>query len=361
MFGMTYAVVALTKELEIGKNGQLVTAGTGEMVKTTATGAQVHFEPSELAQRKLRAYHEGNRDLQTRSFEAGDIIGYIPVEDAEAAWDVASFGAVMTVTLTDVVDNKERQVTIDRNDAYRYVETETEPKGTFYYFVKREGHPNETYTVDCYENELKCSIITDQDLEDVNCFSPEATVRSKAKGVIAMKDLQVGDEILASGGKYETVYSIPHADSSRPQVFLQIKSDVADNVAIELSDDHLIYVYGKKHPFPASEIKVGDYLVDSNGSATKVTMISKVLRKGIYAPLTPSGTMIVDGVQVSSYALIQHGTSSPEYTEWMGIRWWSQNDFARLYATPHRWYWMYISPMLDLNPPRNEDGIWSHM
>jgi len=48
---------------------------------------------------------------------------------------------------------------------------------------------------------------------------------------------------------------------------------------------------------PASIVKIGDALQ----SGDIVTGINRVTRTGVYAPFTPSGTLVVNGVNVSSY------------------------------------------------------------
>jgi hypothetical protein len=52
-------------------------------------------------------------------------------------------------------------------------------------------------------------------------------------------------------------------------------------------------------------LKVGDFLLDSEDTFCEIISINKVLKKGIYAPLTKNGTLIVNGFKVSCYASTQ--------------------------------------------------------
>ena len=53
---------------------------------------------------------------------------------------------------------------------------------------------------------------------------------------------------------------------------------------------------------PAWHLKVGDALTDGpSGKTVAIVSIRSVRSKGAYAPFTPSGTIVVDGVLASSF------------------------------------------------------------
>jgi hypothetical protein len=134
------------------------------------------------------------------------------------------------------------------------------------------------------------------------CFSGETTVVTKSKGVIAMKHLKIGDLVMVAGSKFEQVYSFGHHDSLGVSEFLII------NEKLELSPDHMIGVHGKGF-VPASTIKLGDMLVSGAGTIAEVTSIQKKKRKGMFAPFTPSGELMVGNILVSSYVTLQPHSS----------------------------------------------------
>jgi Hint module len=67
---------------------------------------------------------------------------------------------------------------------------------------------------------------------------------------------------------------------------------------LEISVKHLILVERKdqKYHIPASDVRVGDIL-----SGQQVESIQLVTRRGVYAPLTQSGEILVNGFVASNY------------------------------------------------------------
>lgn len=134
------------------------------------------------------------------------------------------------------------------------------------------------------------------------CFSGETTVVTENKGVVAMKHLQIGDFVMVAGNKFEEVYSFGHYDSTGVSEFVII------NEMLELTPDHMIGMHGKGF-VPASTIKLGDMLVSVAGTIAEVTSIQKKKRKGMFAPFTPSGELMVGNILVSSYVTLQPHSS----------------------------------------------------
>jgi hypothetical protein len=52
-------------------------------------------------------------------------------------------------------------------------------------------------------------------------------------------------------------------------------------------------------------VKVGDVLDTVDGKEARVIVIQKVVRTGLYAPFTPSGTLVVNGLKASSFVSFQ--------------------------------------------------------
>ena len=148
------------------------------------------------------------------------------------------------------------------------------------------------------------------------CFSERTTVQVKGKGTVSMKNVQVGDYVMSSPQGdtyvYDQVYALGHYDPDTKTEFLQVSTDNGHQV--ELTKEHLIYLEGKNHPARADSIKIGDVLQSQDAiNGVKVIHIKKVQRKGLYAPMTTSGTLLVDGIKASSYIALQKNTA--EYVE----------------------------------------------
>jgi len=164
------------------------------------------------------------------------------------------------------------------------------------------------------------------------CFSANMMVDVKNKDGITvltpLKELRLGDLIQVPGGKWEPIYSFGHYHSTQSAEFLQVQT-FHDNVTniLEISPDHMIYILGTY--VSASVLKVGDELSmdGSNGTKARITSITTVTRRGVYAPFTPSGTLLVNGIHVSAYVVML------DSAHWLDDQW-----LAHAYKAPHRWY-----------------------
>jgi len=140
------------------------------------------------------------------------------------------------------------------------------------------------------------------DSTPVGCFSGNSmiVVSKKQNGdfgtPIAMKDLRLGDLVLVDQNRYEKVYSFAHYHTTIETEYIQLLPS-----QLEMTPQHLVFVQGYQEPIPASSVRVGDVLVGS----TQVTKIRVILCQGMYAPLTPSGTIVVNGAMASNYITLK--------------------------------------------------------
>jgi hypothetical protein len=111
-----------------------------------------------------------------------------------------------------------------------------------------------------------------------------------------MDTLQIGDFARAGKDQFSRVISFIHLDRDLKTEYLQIHADGLQ-MPLEVSPDHLVFL--KNTPVRASQVKVGDMLGER-----KVTRVKSVKRRGVYAPVTESGDIVVSGVLVSSYAAV---------------------------------------------------------
>jgi hypothetical protein len=127
-----------------------------------------------------------------------------------------------------------------------------------------------------------------------------------------MGDLAVGDYVMTGKGHYQPVYAFGHYHKTMSAEFLQLHFVInSKKNVLEITREHLIYVGGKNHPIPARAVSVGDELVTdlAAGTSILVTKISHVQRKGVFAPLTADGSVVVNGVVASSYITLQGHSS----------------------------------------------------
>ena len=137
----------------------------------------------------------------------------------------------------------------------------------------------------------------------VLCFSGDCEVQVENKGSVKMIDLAIGDAVKVAHNKYEPVYSFGHRNDEASAEFLQIVTE-GNRKPLEISKDHMVNIEGGRS-VPASMVNMGDMLVTASGDLVAVSVIRNVVRKGIYAPFTESGSIIVNGIAASNYVAYQ--------------------------------------------------------
>jgi len=111
-----------------------------------------------------------------------------------------------------------------------------------------------------------------------------------------MDSVSIGDATKGPSGP-DTVVNWIHRDTTATTQFLTITTD---NGILEVSPKHLIYLNGE-YKF-ADRSKIGDFLTTSDNKPAKITDISTFYDVGVYAPITNSGELFVNGFRVSCYA-----------------------------------------------------------
>ena len=140
------------------------------------------------------------------------------------------------------------------------------------------------------------------------CFSAKATVsvKSPISGEIVktpMSRLQVDDLVMVASDKFQRVYGFSHKKDSHIAKFLQIYLEGV-NDPLEMTPSHLAFVAGKNEPVPASQLKVGDRLHNIvHGEMEIIKIISVTRDDGLYSPLTFDGTIVVNDLLMSTYAM----------------------------------------------------------
>lgn len=137
-------------------------------------------------------------------------------------------------------------------------------------------------------------------------------------GQKTLASLGPGDRVLALTGSGHIVLSrvllFLHQDHESRSTFLVLATK--DGRRLALSPHHLVFLapHHKLHHSEykaqfASRAKPGDYVLvhgaDGRVQPSRITSVSQEEGMGVYAPLTEHGTLFVDGVLASSYALIE--------------------------------------------------------
>jgi len=131
-------------------------------------------------------------------------------------------------------------------------------------------------------------------------------VTVRGAGAVPLKDLNSGDEVLGKAGVYEPVLGFLHmTDANEVSNFLAVKHSHGE---LRVSQHHVVFVEtGDKL---AADLTAGDKVYVSEDSGLVLREVLAVVqssgRTGMFAPLTPSGTIVVDNVVASNYASYGH-------------------------------------------------------
>jgi len=201
------------------------------------------------------------------------------------------------------------------------------------------GNNLDTYS-DCYcqawntNNQTSATICTHwqcwgQNTAATNCFAGESMVTRREDGLIPLRDLRIGDSILTlkeGNGQYmpvwDTVFGFLHVERASNYEFLSLGwTDARSGVsqALRITSQHLVFKMGSSgsdmEAVFADTLSVGDVVMTPAGPASLQTVERAVMR-GVYAPITYSGTVVVDGVLSSCYAsfpshVVAHASMAP--------------------------------------------------
>ncbi|KAM3871571.1 desert hedgehog protein [Diretmus argenteus] len=167
---------------------------------------------------------------------------------------------------------------------------------------------------------VHCSVKADHSVtvEKGGCFPGWARVSVAGGGQKTLSSLAPGDRIMALSGTGRVVFSqvllFLHRDQESRSTFLSLETE--DGHRLTLTPHHLVFLapHDKLHHSEyqaqfASRAKRGDYvlILGAGGQVQPSRIISVSVEEGVgvYAPLTEDGTLFVDGVLASNYALVE--------------------------------------------------------
>ena len=189
-------------------------------------------------------------------------------------------------------------------------------------FLKRQTEELEKY----YNEEVKSKSdkvvqevtknVSDKVKAEKQCFPGDAQVCLAEGRCVQLQDVKVGDRLLAVNGSgqlvYDTVYMFGHHEPEAWGCFVVLTTDKR---SVAVTSDHYVFCVkdGEKMCVPAGEVKPGDTLCvtedfgqansepTSSLTSEKVTKVSWESKRGLFAPFTESGTLLVDGALMSCY------------------------------------------------------------
>ena len=149
------------------------------------------------------------------------------------------------------------------------------------------------------------------------CFPPTSVVdlcsqKGDKRVLTQMKDLKIGDLVkTVSDGKvvYQKVITFLHRDLDVEADFVKITFDNGSELTV--TGNHLLLTQRGNCDVitskPACEVEVGDgEVMSGEGERVRVVRVESERHKGIFCPLTESGTIVVDGILCSCYASVRN-------------------------------------------------------
>ena len=163
------------------------------------------------------------------------------------------------------------------------------------------------------------------------CFTGESKVLLESGRLVNMSQVREGDSVQSLDSEGNVVWSevLMFMDREPEEVMRFIKLSTEADSDITLTPSHLIY-HGAPDcgdleclvPGYAGNVQVGDTVMVTRGGERRmetVVSVSVTRRRGVYAPLTRAGNIVVDSVLASCYAVID--SQSIAHIAFAPVRW----------------------------------------
>nr|XP_057938582.1 indian hedgehog B protein-like [Doryrhamphus excisus] len=169
---------------------------------------------------------------------------------------------------------------------------------------------------------IHCSVKSEHSVaaKTGGCFPADAQVILEGGVTKHMRDLQLGERVLASSATdghgsllYSPVLSFMDLQPNTSKIFTIIGTNTGLNITLTAA--HLVFVTdcpgglqeeSVRTTF-ASEVQPGQCVLTSQGTETTLAVVTSVEEKqsiGLYAPLTQHGSIVVNNVLASCYAAV---------------------------------------------------------
>lgn len=204
---------------------------------------------------------------------------------------------------------------------------------------------------------IHCSVKSEHSVaaKTGGCFPGDALVSLEGGGTKRMRDVQPGDAVLSSSSPdglgpltYSRVLSFLDRQPDVNKTFYVIRTN--SGASISLTAAHLIFVSNchdttnsSLRTVFASDVKPGQCVMTSRGiEGTEFALVSSITERrsrGLYAPLTQHGSIVVDNVLASCYAALNgprlahwvlaplrllYSLSAPPHAQSAGVHWYPQ-------------------------------------
>ena len=177
------------------------------------------------------------------------------------------------------------------------------------------------------------------------CFPGDASVVVKDKGQVEMRNLRIGDHVLGSDGKFYLVYAFGHQDFNGSTDYVRLYTNATVS-PLEISPAHFLFLHEQQElPVLPESLKKGDIVLGTDNQPFMITKIEYIVSKGIFAPFTTDGTIVVNGIVCSSYAFsFPLANDSSDYLYWGQYKIMTQNEFIHMRFSPLRLAALGVSP-----------------
>eukprot|EP00933_Yihiella_yeosuensis_P012959 TRINITY_DN12246_c0_g1_i1.p1 TRINITY_DN12246_c0_g1~~TRINITY_DN12246_c0_g1_i1.p1 ORF type:complete len:307 (-),score=47.25 TRINITY_DN12246_c0_g1_i1:157-1077(-) len=150
--------------------------------------------------------------------------------------------------------------------------------------------------------------------EGLHCFPASALVYVKGRGSIRLDEVQAGDLLLSGDESNRRLSFSPflghlHREVKTALDFVALRT-AASSTPLLISQEHLVFTASSPSErfvaTRASTLQKGQWIrrmgCDGDLCAVQLVDVSQELSTGLYAPLTESGTVLVNGILCSCYA-----------------------------------------------------------
>jgi hypothetical protein len=185
------------------------------------------------------------------------------------------------------------------------------------------------------------------------CFPGDMNVVTRSGERVLMKDLRVGEEVMVANPatgmwEFSSVIGFLHIEREKPLEYLKL--DLEDSTHITLSEEHILFALEAGSSIPtnviAARIIPGRFKIWKLSAKSKqmhlvsVTRVTRIVKLGMYSPLTNHGTIVVNDVLASCYSTYQH-------------------DLVHAALSPYRWFrWLFpVTKKAQANSLVEPDGI----
>jgi len=141
-----------------------------------------------------------------------------------------------------------------------------------------------------------------------------------------MENLRIGDVIMTvKNGEIVPTKVLGFLDKRINQTTVYLELILEDKRSLFISPRHTMFIVRDENTLRsilAKDVGVGDTVIVDTGKEPKLGRVKDVRmkhKKGAYVPLTDIGTLLVDGVLVSSYTNTNHWLAHIAFAP---LRWW---------------------------------------